>query len=89
MSLRQYLTAFFALGFIGLSVAGCGRAGPLEAPPQKGAEAQTQKPQQAAAVDSDDEEEATGFASPVPTPQKQPKRPLTIPNKPFILDPIL
>lgn len=101
MSLRQSPAAFFLLGLTALIVAGCGRAGPLEAPPQRGTAQSTDASKAAAervSVSSSGQDPSdfdTGtedgmMPSPLPTPkQSQPKRGLTIPNRPFLLDPLL
>ncbi|MEN3931703.1 lipoprotein [Microvirga sp. W0021] len=80
MLLRRYNAVLSAVGIIALTLAACGRAGPLEPPPRPGEVAQQ-------GMSADDN---TGnMASPLPTPQKSTKRPVTIPNEPFFLDPIL
>ncbi len=68
-------------GLLLLSLSACGRRGALEPPPDasaQAAETQTQAPT------SD-----STLPSPVGTPRSQPSRGYTIPNKPFILDPLL
>lgn len=97
MSLRQSPAAFFLLGLVALVVAGCGRAGPLEAPPRQGAQtSQAQAATERTAVSSSGQDNSDFgtdddmMPSPLPTPQKrEPKRGLTIPNRPFLLDPLL
>jgi predicted small lipoprotein YifL len=61
-----------------LSLSACGRRGALEPPPDPSAQAATAQP----------EGQAT-LPSPVGTPRSKPNRGYTIPNKPFILDPLL
>jgi predicted small lipoprotein YifL len=68
-------------GLLVLGLTACGRRGALEPPPDASAQAsetQTQAPT------SD-----TTLPSPVGTPRSQASRGYTIPNKPFILDPLL
>jgi predicted small lipoprotein YifL len=68
-------------GALVLSLSACGRRGALEPPPDASAQAtetQTQTPTSDATL-----------PSPVGTPRSQPNRGYTIPNKPFILDPLL
>ena len=66
-------------GALVLSLSACGRRGALEPPPSGSAAAQAQQ---------ETEDEAT-LPSPVGTPRSTPSRGYTIPNKPFILDPLL
>jgi predicted small lipoprotein YifL len=61
-----------------LSVSACGRRGALEPPPDPAAQAAT----------TTTEGQGT-LPSPVGTPRSKPNRGYTIPNKPFILDPLL
>lgn len=65
-------------GALVLSLSACGRRGALEPPPS------------AAAAQAQPEavEQAT-LPSPVGTPRSKPSRGYTVPNKPFILDPLL
>jgi len=74
--------AVLVAGLLVLGLTACGRRGSLEAPPDpSAAPAETQ----AEASTSD----AT-LPSPVGTPRSDsPRRGYTIPNKPFILDPLL
>jgi predicted small lipoprotein YifL len=68
-------------GLVALTLSACGRRGALEPPPSaSAATAETQ--QQATAGDST-------LPSPVGTPRSSPRQGYTIPNKPFILDPLL
>ncbi len=62
-----------------LSLSACGRRGALEPPPS--ASAPAAQPQSTV---SD-----TALPSPVGTPRSTPRQGYTIPNKPFILDPLL
>jgi predicted small lipoprotein YifL len=69
-------------GLLLLSLAACGRRGALEPPPDPTA---VQAPQEAAAANP----EGT-LPSPIGTPRRSnANRGYTIPNKPFILDPLL
>jgi predicted small lipoprotein YifL len=61
-----------------LSLSACGRRGALEPPPDPAAQAAT----------TTTEGQAT-LPSPVGTPRSQSNRGYTVPNKPFILDPLL
>ena len=64
-----------------LSLSACGRRGALEPPPDPSA------PQAQAAAQAP-EGQGT-LPSPVGTPRSRPDRGFTIPDKPFILDPLL
>jgi predicted small lipoprotein YifL len=73
--------AVLVCGLLVLGLTACGRRGALEPPPDasaQAAETQTQTPTSDATL-----------PSPVGTPRSQPNRGYTIPNKPFILDPLL
>jgi predicted small lipoprotein YifL len=72
--------AALVAGLLLLSLTACGRRGALEPPPDPSA---PQAPAQAEAA------EAGTLPSPVGTPRSKPNRGYTIPNKPFILDPLL
>jgi predicted small lipoprotein YifL len=80
-------------GLIVLAVAACGRRGPLEAPltsaeiaaQQQGMQAR----QQQAATDDEDEVGNAGVLVPTPTPTRRRSRAYTIPQEPFVLDPLL
>ena len=65
-------------GLIALTLSACGRRGALEPPPSASAPAQPES------TVSD-----TALPSPVGTPRSSPRRGYTIPDKPFILDPLL
>jgi predicted small lipoprotein YifL len=82
---RLLLTA----ALVALSLAGCGRRGPLEAPPEAAAVPAQPRAQAQAASDDDGEEvaEAT-LPAPVPTARRR-SRTYTIPKEPFVLDPLL
>ncbi|MEE1658362.1 lipoprotein [Microvirga sp. CF3062] len=67
-------------GIVVLSLSACGRRGALEPPPS--ASAPAAETQQATAGEST-------LPSPVGTPRSSPRQGYTIPNKPFILDPLL
>jgi predicted small lipoprotein YifL len=68
-------------GLVVLGLSACGRRGALEPPPSASA-ATVETQQQAAAGEST-------LPSPVGTPRSSPRRGYTIPDKPFILDPLL
>ena len=78
-SLSLARTALVA-GLVVLSLSACGRRGALEPPPS--ASAPAAGAQQATAGEST-------LPSPVGTPRSSPRQGYTIPNKPFILDPLL
>ena len=63
-----------------LGLTACGRRGALEPPPDASA--------QAAETQRSTVSDAT-LPSPVGTPRSSPRQGYTIPNKPFILDPLL
>jgi predicted small lipoprotein YifL len=82
---RLLLTAVL----LALSLAACGRRGPLEAPPEAAAVSAQPRAQARAASDDDGEEVADAtLPSPVPTPRRR-SRAYTIPKEPFVLDPLL
>jgi predicted small lipoprotein YifL len=68
-------------GLVAIGVSACGRRGALEPPPSASAQA-TATQQQPTAGEST-------LPSPVGTPRSTPRQGYTIPNKPFILDPLL
>ena len=73
--------AVLVAGLLVLGLTACGRRGALEPPPDasaQAAETQTQVPASDATL-----------PSPVGTPRSRPSQGYTIPNKPFILDPLL
>lgn len=78
---------------LGLALAGCGRRGALEAPPNAAAQqAQAGDSQRTGAVvggDEDDDSNDSVVASPIPGGQKKRPKGITIPKRPFILDPLL
>jgi predicted small lipoprotein YifL len=67
-------------GLVLVSLSACGRRGALEPPPSASAPAAAT--QQAMGGEST-------LPSPVGTPRSSPRQGYTIPNKPFILDPLL
>lgn len=67
------------LCLIALALSGCGRRGPLEAPPQLGA------PQ--AKADATAPKDTFGTANLLPARPKQ--TPIGVPKQPFVLDPLL
>ena len=76
--------AVLLAGFLGLALTACGRRGPLEAPPDaKNAVALPDR--QIGAVENTFN--ATE-ASPLGKPAKR-NRPIEVPEKPFVLDPLL
>jgi predicted small lipoprotein YifL len=72
--------AVLVAGLLVLALAACGRRGALEPPPDASAQADTQM--QTPMSDST-------LPSPVGTPRSSARQGYTIPNKPFILDPLL
>lgn len=87
-SFALMVRAALVAGALSLVLAGCGRRGPLEAPPDPAA---PQQKAQVKAADADDEEEesASILPSPTPTPAKKRSRAYKIPTEPFFLDPLL
>ncbi|GHE64958.1 hypothetical protein GCM10019059_25800 [Camelimonas fluminis] len=73
-----------------LALAGCGRRGALQAPPNAAQQTQTDG-QRTGAVVGDDEDDGNDsvVASPIPGGQKKSPKGITIPKRPFILDPLL
>lgn len=82
MSLRLSPAVVFALSIAALSLTACGRAGKLEAPPSAASVASQQHSTSLS-------EPSESLPSPIATPSKEAKRPITVPNRPFILDAIL
>ena len=84
--------ALVIAGLIVLSLAACGRRGAPEAPLTAAELAAQQQGQQrqaaAAAADADDELGNATVRTPVPTTRRR-SRAYTIPQEPFILDPLL
>jgi predicted small lipoprotein YifL len=82
--------ALIIAGLIALSLAACGRRGAPEAPLTAAELAAQQQGQQrqAAATDDDDEVSNAAVMTPVPTPRRR-SRTYTVPQEPFILDPLL
>ena len=78
-SSRSLTRTVLVAGLVVLSLSACGRSGALEPPPSASAPAT-----QPASTVSD-----TALPSPVGTPRSTPRRGYTIPDKPFILDPLL
>jgi predicted small lipoprotein YifL len=72
---RLRLVALAGLLGVGLALAGCGRRGALEPPPDPSAEAQT--------------DETPANPTHRPKSGKSAKTPIVVPNEPFILDPLL
>jgi predicted small lipoprotein YifL len=85
--------AFLLAAMIALALGACGRRGPLEAPltaaevatQQQSAQARQARAQAAA----EDDDEPQGVMVPTPTPTRRRARGYTIPQDPFILDPLL
>jgi predicted small lipoprotein YifL len=75
-------------GLVICALAGCGRRGGLEAPPDPAVTAQPARQVQGQTVD-DDEERNEVVPTPAPTPPRRRARDYTIPKQPFILDPLL
>lgn len=69
---------------LSLVLTGCGRRGALQPPPEAGApRAQT------SGIDAEDDEDGVSIApTPAPGARKRPRN-FTIPNRPFVLDPLL
>ena len=83
MSSRPALCrAVLMAGLLALGLSACGRRGALEPPPDPSV-AQAQP-----GTASEGSGQGT-LPSPVGTPRSKPKRGYTIPDKPFILDPLL
>lgn len=76
--------AMLLAGFLGLALTACGRKGPLEPPPDS-KNAIDLPAQQTGAVENSFD--ATN-ASPLGKPAKR-NRPIEVPEKPFVLDPLL
>lgn len=76
--------ALLVVGVLGLALAACGRKGPLEAPPTA-TNAIDLPDDQIGAVENRVPETTT---SPIAKPPKA-NRAITIPNKSFVLDPLL
>jgi predicted small lipoprotein YifL len=74
--------AVLIAGLLALGLSACGRRGALEPPPDPSV-AQAQQ-----GTASEGSGQAT-LPSPVGTPRSKPSRGYTIPDKPFILDPLL
>lgn len=81
---------------LGLALAACGRRGALQPPPAPEGQQQTQagEGQRTGVVvangdDEDDDDSASVVSSPVPGGAKKRAKGITIPKKPFILDPLL
>ena len=75
--------ALVVAGIVILGLSACGRRGALEAPPDPNAAPARQ------GVDGTSASQEGALPSPVGTPRKTNNRPITIPTKPFILDPLL
>lgn len=76
----SFTRAALVAGLIVLGLSACGRRGALQPPPDASAAPQAQ-PQGAA--------DQPTLPSPVGTPRSQPAQGYTVPNRPFILDPLL
>jgi predicted small lipoprotein YifL len=78
-------------GLIVLALAACGRRGAPEAPLTAAEAAAQQQRQTQQAASADDEEEFGGarVATPLPSAPRRRSRAYTIPQEPFILDPLL
>lgn len=73
--------AILVAGLLALSLSACGRRGALEPPPSASAQGAQAQAESAAG--------GSTLPSPVGTPRSAPRQGYTIPNKPFILDPLL
>jgi predicted small lipoprotein YifL len=86
--------ALLVAGMLVFALAACGRRGAPEAPltaaevaaQQQSAQARQARAQAAA---EDDDDEPRGVMVPTPTPTRRRARGYTIPQEPFILDPLL
>jgi predicted small lipoprotein YifL len=80
-------------GILVLALAACGRRGAPEAPlttAEAAAQQQNAQARQARAqAAAEDDDEAPGVMVPTPTPTRRRSRAYTIPQEPFILDPLL
>lgn len=77
--------ALLVVGLLGLALGACGRKGPLEAPPNVTGAVDLPDDQ----VGAKEQEPADiGSASVLAKPAKA-NRAITVPNKPFILDPLM
>ena len=79
--------ALVIAGLIALTLAACGRRGAPEAP-LSAAEVAAQQQRQAQAATADDDDDEAAVMTPVPTARRR-SRAYTIPQEPFILDPLL
>ncbi|HEX2727600.1 MAG TPA: hypothetical protein VHN20_17385 [Beijerinckiaceae bacterium] len=91
MSLLPFSTCRLLLvtGLVICALAGCGRRGGLEAPPDPAAAAQPARQVQGQTVGDEEELRDEVVAVPTPTPPRQRTRGYVIPKQPFILDPLL
>lgn len=82
-------SAFIVLA-LALALAGCGRRGALEAPPNAAAQA-SENQRTGAVVGGDEEDDGADsvVTSPIPGGQKKRAKGITIPQRPFVLDPLL
>jgi predicted small lipoprotein YifL len=77
-------------GLVACALAGCGRRGGLEAPPDPAVTAQPARQVQGETIEDEAEEVRTNNLVPQPTPTpRRRSRAYTIPKEPFILDPLL
>jgi predicted small lipoprotein YifL len=76
--------AVLVAGFLGLALTACGRRGPLEAPPDAKNAIDLPDKQTGAVEDSFNATDA----SPLGKPPKR-NKPIEVPEKPFVLDPLL
>ena len=95
MSLPFFVTgrALLMAGMLVLALAACGRRGAPEAPltaAEVAAQQQSAQARQARAqAAAEDDDEPAGVMVPTPTPTRRRSRGYTIPQDPFILDPLL
>jgi len=82
-------SAFIVLA-LALALAGCGRRGALEAPPNAAAQAgENQRTGAVVGGDEEDDGADSVVTSPIPGGQKKRAKGITIPQRPFVLDPLL
>jgi predicted small lipoprotein YifL len=85
--------ALLMAGMLVLALAACGRRGAPEAPltaAEVAAQQQSAQARQARAqAAAEDDDEPAGVMVPTPTPTRRRSRGYTIPQDPFILDPLL
>jgi hypothetical protein len=84
--------ALLVVGLVVLTIAACGRRGAPEAPltaAELAAQQQNPQARQARAQAAAEEDDDATVMVPTPTPTRRRSRRYTIPQEPFILDPLL